>query len=133
MRVQHMAADGICQRFQQGGGLAHPLRQRRAVQIQSVTLKYLALPIQRQVIAVFRDEHMRQQAGTGASALDRTGWQWGLYEGFATGTGRAWPRAALRHGLRARPPTPLPGTLPPDHADAQGWGRNAVGNPRALL
>ena len=50
---QHMSPDGISQRFQKGGRLAHPVRQRRAIQIETFTLEYLALAIERQMIGVF--------------------------------------------------------------------------------
>jgi hypothetical protein len=50
---------------------ANPVRQRRAAKVEPVALEDLALAIERQVISVFIDEDMGQQAGAGATALDR--------------------------------------------------------------
>jgi hypothetical protein len=50
---------------------ANPVRQRRAAKVEPVALEDLALAIERQVIGVFIDEDMGQQAGAGATALDR--------------------------------------------------------------
>jgi len=41
------------------------------------------------MVSVFGDQNMRQQAGAGTAALDRAGWQRGLCEGLAAGTGHA--------------------------------------------
>ena len=86
---QHMPPDGLCQRLQQRRGLADPVGQRRAVEVEPLALEDLALAIERQMVGVFGDQHMRQQAGAGTAALDRAGWQGGLCEGFAAGTGHA--------------------------------------------
>ena len=73
-----MAADGIGQRFQQSGRFTHPVGKGRAFKIDPFTLEYLALAIQRKVVGVFADQHMRQQTGSRTAALDRTGRQVGL-------------------------------------------------------
>jgi hypothetical protein len=52
---RHVPPDGIGQRLQKRRRLANPVRQRRAVQVQPVTLEDLALAIERQVIGVFID------------------------------------------------------------------------------
>lgn len=69
-----MPSDGIGERFQKRSGLADPIRQRRAVEVEPLALEDLALAIERQMVGVFGDQDMGQQAGTGSSALDRAGW-----------------------------------------------------------
>jgi hypothetical protein len=49
---QDMAANRIGQRFQQCGGLADPIGQGGAVQIQTFALEDLALPVKRQMIGL---------------------------------------------------------------------------------
>lgn len=55
-------------RIEQPGRLADPVAQGRAVEIQSFPGIDLGLAIQRQVVAVFRHQQMRQQARCGAAA-----------------------------------------------------------------
>ncbi len=50
---------------------AHPARQRRAREINAITSVDLLLPVERQVIGVFGNEHMRQESRAWPSALDR--------------------------------------------------------------
>jgi len=45
-----MAADGIGQRFQKGGGLADPIGQGGAVKVKALAVEDLALAIEWQVI-----------------------------------------------------------------------------------
>ena len=86
-----MATDGIGQRFQQGGGLADPVGQGGAVEIEAFAVEDLALAIKRQVVGILADQHMGQQARAGAATLDRARGQRGLDEAFAAGAGQ--PRA----------------------------------------
>lgn len=65
-----MAADGICEGFQQGGGFADPVGQRRAVEVQPFAVEDLALPVKRQMVGILADQHMGQQARTGAATFD---------------------------------------------------------------
>ncbi len=51
----------------------------------------LRLAIKRQVIAVFANQHMREQTGARASARDRARGQLGLGESLAAGAGHAGP------------------------------------------
>ena len=87
--------DGVGQRFQQGGGFAHPIRQCRAVDVEPVALEDLALPVERQVICVFVDQHMGQQTGPGSATFDRAAWQWGLREAIAARAGHPWAHNAV--------------------------------------
>ena len=47
--------DGIGQRCQPGGGLDHPIGQRRAIQIETLALEDLTLAVERQVVSIFVD------------------------------------------------------------------------------
>ena len=67
---EHVPADGVGQRREQRGRLADPVGQGGAVEVEPVALEDLALAIERQVVGVLADQHMGEQAGTGAAALD---------------------------------------------------------------
>ena len=86
-----MPTDGVGQWLQKRRRLADRVGQGRAVQVQPVALEDLALPVEREVIGVFVDQHVRQQAGPGTTALDGTGRQRRLGEGLAARTGEAGP------------------------------------------
>lgn len=68
---QDMAADGPGQGFQQGGGLADPVGQRGAVEVEALPVEDPALAIEWQVIGIFADQHMGQETRTGTAAFDR--------------------------------------------------------------
>ena len=86
-----MPPDGVGQRLQQRGGLADPVGQRGAVQIEAFAVEDLALPVERQVIGVLADQHMGEQARAGTATFDRARWQRRLREAVAAGAGH--PRA----------------------------------------
>ena len=50
---KHLPADPLDDRLQQPDRLAHPIAQRRAVEIEPVARIDLALPVERQVIGIF--------------------------------------------------------------------------------
>ena len=56
---------------QQRCGLAYPIRQGRAIELDTGPGIDAALPVQRSMIAVFADQHMRQECRAGAATLDR--------------------------------------------------------------
>ena len=66
-----MEADRVGQGLKQRGHAPDPLGHGRAVEINPGTRVNLALPVQGQMVAIFRDQHMRQQARSGTPALDR--------------------------------------------------------------
>ena len=66
-----MPSDLIDQRREQLTGRAYPSGQSGATEIHAFPGIDLRLPIQRKVIPEFRDQHMRQQAGTWQAVLDR--------------------------------------------------------------
>jgi len=68
---KNMRADGGHDRIEQPGGLADPVAQRGTIKLQAVAGINLALPIERQVIAIFRDQQMRQHGGSGAAPRRR--------------------------------------------------------------
>ncbi len=65
-----MATDGICEGLQQSGGLADPIGQGGAIQIEPLAFEDLALTIQRKMVGLFADQNMGQQARTGAATFD---------------------------------------------------------------
>ena len=67
---QDMAPDGICEGFQQGGGFADPVGQRRAVQVEPFAVEDLALPVKWKMIGILADQHMGQETWPRAAALD---------------------------------------------------------------
>ena len=82
-----MAADGIGKGLKQGGGLADPVGQCRAVKVEPFAAEDLALAIKRQVICVFVDQNMGQKARPRAAPLDGARRQRRLDEAFAARTG----------------------------------------------
>jgi hypothetical protein len=68
---KHVAADSLDNRLQQPDCLADPVAQGRAVEIEPVASVDLALPIQGQMIGIFRHQQMRQHAGGGSPARCR--------------------------------------------------------------
>ena len=80
---QDVPPDGIGQGLQQGGGFANPVGQCRAVDVEPVAVKDLALAVKRKVIGVFVDQHMGKKAWTRTPALDGARWQRSLREAIA--------------------------------------------------
>jgi hypothetical protein len=76
-RAQHVTPQRFHQRRKQLAGAAHPVRQRRAFQLHAFALVNFRLAIQRQVIAIFRDQHMRQKSRSRNAALDRAARRFG--------------------------------------------------------
>jgi hypothetical protein len=60
------------QRLQPPAGAADPVGKGRAVDLDALPGKDLALPVQRQMIAVFGDQDMGEKTGTGEALGDRT-------------------------------------------------------------
>ncbi len=66
-------ADVLGQRLQQGRCAPDPVAERGAVQINPFTCVDPGLPLKRQMIAIFADQHVRHEAGPGPPALDQAG------------------------------------------------------------
>ena len=88
---QDMAAYGICEGFQQGRGFAHPIGQGRSVEVETFAVEDLALAVERQVIGVFANQDMGQQAWPWAAALDGARRKRCLDEALAAGAGQSGP------------------------------------------
>jgi len=73
----------LLKRFEPPAGAADPVRQGRPVELDALPGKDLALPVERQVIAVFRDQDMGEQGGRGQALGDRPLRGWGLVDGPA--------------------------------------------------
>jgi len=65
-----VAADRLGQRREQEHRLPDPIGQRRAVEVHALPCINPRLAVQRRVVAVLRHQHMRDQAGPRAAALD---------------------------------------------------------------
>ena len=90
-----MPPDGVSERFQQGGRFAHPVGQRRAVNVEPVAAEDLALAVEWQMISVFVDQNMGEQTRSRPATLDRAAWQRCLREAIAAGTGHPGPHDAV--------------------------------------
>jgi hypothetical protein len=55
---------------QQRTGARDPLCEQRAIQLDALAREDLRLPIEREVIAIFADDHVRQESRSGHAALD---------------------------------------------------------------
>ena len=85
------------QRLQQGRCAPNPVAQRGAMQIHAFACVDPGLPLKRQMIAIFADQHVRHEARAGPSALDQARWQRGLGEGFTADAGHARADEAAHH------------------------------------
>lgn len=80
---QYVAANGVDQRAQQRAGGADPARQQRAIEVDTFAGVNDGLAVQRQMIGELCHQDVRQQAGAGDTALDRTAWRRLLDDGVA--------------------------------------------------
>ncbi len=113
------AVDGIGERFQQGCGLANPIGQGRAIQIEPFAVDGLALAVKGQVVGILADRHTGQQTWPGTTTLDGAGRQRGLDKPLAAGAGQTrandavhdvepWSAFGSRTMARAREHIPVP-------------------------
>ena len=65
-----MGGDRVDERAQQPGRLADPVGHRRPVEVDALAGVNLRLTVQRQVIAIFGDQHMTEPPGAGPAAVD---------------------------------------------------------------
>lgn len=85
------------QGLEQGRCAPDPVTQRGAVQINPFAGVDLGLPLKRQVIAIFADQHVRHEARTRAPAFDQARRQRCLCEGFTTSAGHAGADELTHH------------------------------------
>src|SRR5882672_7609125 len=89
-----MLGEPCLQRLQPPASAADPVCQGRAIDLDTLPGEDLALPVKRQVIAVFGDQDMREKTGTGAALGDRTLRGGRLMDGPAGPAAIAWPADA---------------------------------------
>jgi septal ring factor EnvC (AmiA/AmiB activator) len=80
---QHVAAQRCQQRVDQLVAARHPTGHRGAVDLDAITRVDAALAVQREVIAILRDHHMRQQSRPRQPTHDRTARRVGLEDALA--------------------------------------------------
>src|SRR6266576_2549895 len=78
-----MLRQSCLQRLQPPASAADPICQGRAIDLDILPGEDLALPVKRQVIAVFGDQDMREKAGSGEAFGDWTLWGGHLVDGPA--------------------------------------------------
>src|SRR5258708_25515185 len=96
-----MLGQSCLQRLQPPASAADPVCQGRAIDLDILSGEDLALPVKRQVIAVFGDQDMGEKAGSGEAFGDRTLWGGHLVDGPP-------PPAAIAPPADARDPKPRP-------------------------
>jgi hypothetical protein len=77
------------QRPRQGGRSPDPISQRGAVKVDLLPSVDFRLSVERQMIAIFADQHMGQQPWTGAPPVDGATGQGGLGERLTARAGHA--------------------------------------------
>ena len=78
------------QRLQPPDGSANPVRECRAIQLDTVPRKDLALSVQWEVIAVFGNQNVGQQSGSGQAFGDRALRGRSLVDRPAGATAKTW-------------------------------------------
>ncbi len=63
--------DAVGQGLQEGRAMAHPIRERRAIELDAGTGVDRALAMEGRVVDIFGHQHMRQQRRAGPAALER--------------------------------------------------------------
>ena len=98
--TENLCFERIHQRLQLHATNAHPLGQGRARDFYTGAAKDALLAVQRQMVAVFGNQHLCQQARSRNALVNDLGWHWCLGQGFTVGTG---PLATdmLLHGEHA--------------------------------
>ena len=92
-----MPPDGLGQGLEKGRGLADPVRQGGAVEVEAIAAKDLALPVEGKVVDILAHQHMGEQPGTGTAALNGLGGQRRLGEALAARAGQARAHDPVHH------------------------------------
>ena len=85
-RGQHGAQHQFVQRRQPPTGAAHPGAQGGTIQCDTLAGKDLRLAIQRQMVGIFVDQHMRHQRLGGHAAVNGTLRRWRLHDRLLAGS-----------------------------------------------
>ena len=94
-----MPVNGIRQGFQQRGGFANPIGQCGTIEVNAFASKNLALPVERQMIRILRDQHMSEQVRSRPAAFNGTRGQRRLMDRLAAGTGQLEPHNTVHPKL----------------------------------
>ena len=78
-----MTANSFNQRRKQLTGCADPSGKRRTVQIDAFAGIDLRLPVERKMVGILRDQHMREQTWTCESTIDGPRWRGRLHDAVA--------------------------------------------------
>ena len=81
---ENIRTQNINQRNQQRADVSDPLRKERTIELNVFTRVDFRLPIEREMISVFTDEHVGQEPGTGHAAFDRAHRRRRLHDRIAT-------------------------------------------------
>ena len=103
--THHVTSQRLYQGFQQPAASPDPFRHGRAIQLYSFARIDLRLPIQRQVVTIFRNQHMGQKSRARHPAHDRTARCFRLHDLVAARTGQLRPNVPdhfemFRHPLQ---------------------------------
>ena len=90
----HVCAYNVHQRTQQARALANPIGQGGTVQFDTGAGVDLGLAIERAMISVFRDQHMRQQSWCRQATPNGQARDLGLRDGLAVAAGQFRPHVA---------------------------------------
>ena len=93
-RAFEMLEQPLTQGVELGRGTADPIRQGRAIEDDALASVDLALPVERQVVAVLGAEDVGDEAGPGLAALDRQARRRRLHRGVTVAAGVARPDVA---------------------------------------
>jgi hypothetical protein len=100
---KHVFCQPIMQRLEPPAGAADPSDERRTREIDAVAGKDLRLPIKRRVIAVFADQHLRQQRWRRQATGDHPLGSWRLYHSLTAPAGIFGTRCTDHAQLRRNP------------------------------
>ena len=116
------------------GGLTDPISQHHAAQIDAGPSVDLRLAVERQVIGIFGDQHVREQGLGGQGTLDQVGGRCGLGHGAgAAAAGVFRPDGHDHPELGRDNVAPLATVLPdPGHRPAAAGAKRARGLEHAL-
>ena len=84
LRGEDVLGEAGLQRLQPPDGAADPVGEGRAIELDALPREDLALPVERKMVAVFRDKYMSKQGGGREALGDRPLWRGSLMDGAAS-------------------------------------------------
>ena len=97
---QNMRLDRLDQRHQRRGAGPDPIGERRDIEIDAFFFVYGALAVQRQMGAIFAEQHLGQELRSSAAARDRMRGSGRLRDRFAGAAGELFPHMLDHFPLR---------------------------------